>query len=401
MFEPLLENDYHKELIVKAQEFIIAERETYKAIIIEILTFANKNNLLISNIDLLLNTQEYWTYVDLFCINVESTAKALISLLCNKFDKIFLLKVFEKDLEYYIEYDLRKMCSLNAIKLYKQFTINDVINPVKFKVNENIEIQLFPVLIEIIHLYNQLYDPGNADNWLETYGKIQQLTPLAHKELEHFSIGKKENIKEDLCFKEKNKENIRQLVLDFCKQEKYLIIDCKETVEAIVSNPQKVYESISNFLSKFVNYGISYKKRTLYIPKEFRLESYIYYFEIPCVSKVNKKQFLVLYNNTSYELINYYEKNGYLYVDPIVQIMFDYIAIWNYILLKKIKILNDTKYNTIVNGRYNNILAAEKKIDLFEIKKNYVGNYIPMSVNKKLVSKVGTNKSSYYCFEFD
>lgn len=434
MFKTILEHNYDKELQENAKQYILKERKSYEDICIFILTFAKEHNMLISNIDLLLDKQDYWNLIDIYTLNVDELSKELVSKLCKEFDKIFLLKIFEAEKEYYIEYNLRRLCSLNAIKPYKTFTLYDFISPVQFILHYNkneITLYLLPYLIEIINLYKVLYDPALSSTWESVYEDIKKIEIHVDKEIETLSTKSKENLALELssskqienvqnggddktkiditqnkCKSNRNKKilDIKQLVKDFIKDGHYILIEEENNdsiIQMLSSNIEIDHKLLVNFLSKFIEYGISYKKKNIYLPKESQLEKYNFYLEIPCVKSLTKKHFLTIYNNTSYELINYYEKNGFKYADPIVQLRFKYLSIWSNVIMQKTHGLHYDEFIKFMTIQKNNIKELRKRIDLYEIKKNYMGTYISQGLSKKMLIANNKNfvKSSYYCHD--
>jgi hypothetical protein len=421
MFKKLLDKNYETELIEDAKPIIMKERLVYENIIMFILEFVNQNKLLISNIDLLLDKQNYWTSVDIFTLNIDETSKKLVSQLCKEFDKIFLLKIFEQDAEYYIEYNLRRICVLNAIKPYKSFTIYDFISPIKYVVNDKISIYLLPYLIEIIHLYSNLYDPNLSSTWEDTYKDIQKIEVFVDKEIETLLHLPKNNILEYItstggkeCVKNKCKEindkkiiEIKKLLVDFIKGGQYILCSefynmeqPTEIMEIISANIDMDFKLLVNFLSKFIEYGISYTKKTLYLPKEYQMEKYNFYLEIPFVKNIKKKHFLTMYNNTSYELINYVERNGFKYAEPITQLKFAYLSVWSSLIMQKTHGLHYEEFIEHIKSKKTQLKDLRKKINIYELKTNYFGTYVSENISKKLAMTHSGNKSSFYCFDF-
>lgn len=421
MFKTLLEKNYELDMRDDAKPFIMQDRTKYEDIITFILKFSSQNKLLISNIDLLLGKQDYWDAVDIYTLNVDEISKKLVSELCKNFDKVFLLKIFESDKEYYIEYNLRRICILNAIKPYKSFTIYDFISPIKYAVNNNkISIYLLPYLVEIIHLYSKLYDPSAAASWEDLYKDIKKTEVFVDKEIETLLKMKKPDLAVYIsttggkeCQKNKCKDvqdqkiiEIKKLVVEFLKNGHYILcnefydMDNPKIMEVISANVDVDFTMLVTFLSKFIEYGISYTKKTLYLPKENQMEKYNFYLEIPFVKNIKKKHFLTIYNNTSFELVNYYEKNGFKYADPITQLKFIYLSIWSSIIMQKTHGLHYEEFIEHIKLKKDQIMVLRGKIDLYELKKNYSGTYLPESLSKKLLLNFSGKKSSFYCFDF-
>ncbi len=422
MFKILLENNYSDTLKKNAYEHIKNERMQYKDIIYFILKYISDNKLLISNVDILLDKHKYWDSVNIFTLNVDETAKSLVSKLCKKFNKLFFMKIVNENNEYFIEYNLRKVCILNSIQLYKSYSLYDFISPVKLKI-ENLTIFVFPYLLEIIHLYGKLYDPSLASDWKDIYADVLKMEIYVDKEINKLltSTKPKENINNspdeeiiENCNANKCKQNqtanvieIKKMVLEFFKDGQYILCDefydidnPVNVIEVISDNVEADYNLLVNYLAKFISYGVTYKKKSIHLPKDFQMEKYNFYVEIPFVKNLKRKHFLTIYNNTSFELINYYEKNHYKYADPITQLKFAYIYIWSINISRKVHSIDHDEFISILKKKKEIIDKLRKKVNIYEIKKNYHGTYISEFINKKMTLTFTNKKSNYYCHDF-
>ena len=419
MFKTLLENNYVSELKEGAKETIKKDRTQHQNVIQFILEYVSNHKLLVSNTEILLNKQEYWSSVSIFALNVDEHAKTLIRGLCKKFDQMFFLKITNENYEYYIEYKLRKLCTLNSIKPYKSYSIYDFISPVVHK-TDGINIFLLPYLIEIIYLYDKLYDPALASDWEDIYKDIKKMEISVDEEIVKLLNNESDPTKSVLnvekkkcptgkCQNVKNRMiEIKKMVLDYFKNSHYILCDeyynfkePKNAIEVISANVETDFKLLVNYLSKFINFGITYKKKSIYLPKYSQMEKYNFYMEIPLMKNIKKKHFLTIYNNTSYELINYYEKNQYKYADPIVQLKFAYLSVWSSNVVQKTHKIHHDEFIKFLMNKKNSIELLRKCVNIYELKKNYVGSYLPESIGKKLSLKFTGNKSNFYCHNFD
>lgn len=419
MFKILVEKKYDAIIKNDAKPEIIKDRLSYQEIVDFIIKYVNTHKLLISNINLLLGKQEYWDSVDIFTLDIDNISKELVKELCSKFDKLFLLKIVKENTEYFIEYNLIKICNINTINPYKSFTLYDFISPIKYEVS-NTTIFLFPYLIEIIYLYNKLYSPAFASDWEEVYEDIKKIEVFVDKDIDKILLMPKTSMQEYIstsggeCTKNKCKDTqdakiaeIKKLLLDFIKNEHYIL--CNEfydfenpsgIIELISANIDADFKLIVNSLSKYIEYGITYKKKSIYLPKENQMEKYNFYIEIPFVKNIKKKHFLTIYNNTSYELVNYYEKDGYKFADPITQLKFVYLSIWSSIVMQKTHGLHYEEFIAQLNLKKEELSKLRNKIDIYGTKKNYTGSYLSESMSKKLTADYTNIKSNYYCHDF-
>lgn len=410
MFRVLLEHDYDKEMAQEALPHVIKERSTYEKIIKFILDFAEQNQLLQSNIDLLLNRHKYWDIIELFALNAEEISKELSKRLCSNFDAIYL-KATVPGTEYTIEHNLRRLCQITCIKPYKNFTLYDFISPIKSE-SMGKTILLLPHLVELLHLYGLLCDPALAADWKKILSDIRCLEEPALKLInESINIPEvKTPPKSFECKKDRKLEtqNIKDLLMDFAKEKGYISCLSPETIntsqhvlEFLLFDIEKDYKAIFSYLQKFIPYTVSYKKKTVYLPKEQQLAKYNVYIDIPCAIKKEpvKKHVMTLYNSLQYELVNYYEEAGLKYVEPALEIRFIYLSIWSALMMHKTHNLHATEFVIHMKRKLSHLMAIRDKIDIYKLKKNYLGTYLPLATAKKISAINARSKNSFYCFE--
>ena len=454
MFKLLTDNKYSKSLADDAMPYIQIERLKYKAIFDYIIEFCSKEKLIISNIQLLTNTHEYWENINIYSIDSETVAKNLIQKLCNKFDKKFVLKITEWENSYSIEYDLRRLCNISLFKIHEKYDITDFINPIKHIVNDKYEIYLLSPLLEVILLYADLYNPTFASTWEELLIITKQLEIFVDKEFDNILVNglPNKNINKTggesaikLVTKQVIKpveKNITNYVLDFISDTNYLLIndiayaiDKMEEVSKFINSStissSKIIEIISknsiefdfkaltNYINKFIPNGINYKEELLFLPKEIRMSKHIFYIVYNNGIKSIKEPFLIIYNNLSYELINYIDTTidnlgTFKTADPITQLRFIYISIYEHILQYKIsggshvtknkqsKSINKNDLNSIFTEKIQMLKFYKNKINIYEKKLNYIGIYSDLNITKKNMNILNpnVNKATYYCFDF-
>ena len=75
------------------------------------------------------------------------------------------------------------------------------------------------------------------------------------------------------------------------------------------NNIEMDYSNIVRYISKFTPYGVFYKKRKMYIPKNNRILKYTIYIKYPTIkSSTIDKPIMDIYNCASYEVIPYINK---------------------------------------------------------------------------------------------
>lgn len=435
MFSILLANNYNNILKNDAANYIAVDRKQYSPMIDTILKIANKEKLLISNIDLLIHNNDqkfdkYLDFVQIYCNNAEEIAKKISQELCEQFGEKLLMRSTEWEKSYNIEYNLRKICNIKTLIINEKYSITDFINPIEKKYH-NITILLSPPLLEVIDLYRILYNPTMAESWEDTFILIKKLeegmksTIIFGGENNEKSVG----VSRDTPKKSKKIDIIKYL-LEFASSSEYVLIgdiahkfseadvEISELIESIKSEPIKPeydlsikyiaviskndieidYKMLITFLSKFTDNKIVYKQQKIHID-DIMIKKYVFY-----LADDKNRQILTIYNNMNYEMINYIPvKNKYgnfKIADPITQIRFIYIEIWELIISGKI--LNEVeKSDKLIQEKYKQLEFYKDKINIYEEKRNYIGHYIDPNIQRKNLNILNPNinKSAYYCFD--
>lgn len=414
MFRQLISGNYAELLISNAMSTIIHERLKTKDIFDHILKFVFNSKLLVSNVNLLLGRQLYWELVEIYAMDADTSAKNLIKQLCKIFDKKFVLKIIDNENLYAIEYNLQRICTISTLKLYKKYSDTDIIMSMDFKLN-NFSILLLPPLLEVIYLYNNLYNPNMAESWPSTLDTIQQLELFIDKDLKAIvassdktdkTVKTDKKVKVDAIASTNSKQNIKLLLINLVSNTSYLLlnhtIESSQILTIISKNTIEYdYQTISNFLTKLVPYGVIYHEQELLINREASMKRYLFYITYNNGADIIKKQFLTLYNNLSYELINYYipPEKSYKIVDPITELRYIYINIWDMLLLHKTHPNIKLKKNLTI--LIEQLQHYKKLINIYEYKQNYTGIYIDINIKKKIkaLSDPKLNKYAYYCYE--
>jgi hypothetical protein len=165
-----------------------------------------------------------------------------------------------------------------------------------------------------------------------------------------------------------------------------------------------LFNNISKYLQEFTQFGVFYKKKLLYIPKDTRIHKYTFFIKYPtCGKTVSDKQFLDIYNCASYELIPFIkikQDNIIMNIGNIyVQLRFLFIDLWLLNLLKKLEVITDIIYHE----KYINILDTIKLLKqkmpngIINTANNYIGINIDEKVSKQIfISKNNIKRISYY-----
>lgn len=429
MFESILgKGGYIEETVLNTyfNEYKKNERIEFSGPIFDsILKYINNTNLIVSDLDLLLGQKVYWEHIQIFSLDAKKIVEDLLKTLCKNHGNLFILKVSEYDYTYYIEYKLRKICTITNLSIYKRYSIDTLIKPIIINYKNEYNLSVLSALIEIINLYDLLYDPKKHSEWKIILEDINKLESLALKEIEFnlqtekdilavspsFINTKKVNIKKV----NKKKENIikTETLLEFFADSDYLIIS---NLDNLNSNKLEVLEIISknsieydiDSLQRFLKADIIYREHKLYIPKEHAQTKYNVYIQYNNGKKIIKNRIMSIYNNTTYQLIHYEQLviNGKLYkiADAITIIKFIYISIWTNIVYHRISIYSDKIFREFIKNKLLLLKYYKGKININpETKKNYIGVYInPLTYKKILnIQNLNKGKTNYYCFEIE
>lgn len=417
MFEQLITNKYIKHLQETALPIIELDRSKDNNIYLYILDFINKSSLIISDVDLLLNKQLYWEQIHIYDVDANLTSKKLIKQLCETFGQKFVLKILDNEMQYAIEYNTKRICNINNFKLYKKYSIDKFLYPVQISV-DNISILLIPPILEVIDLYKKLYNPNLADDWSDTLLIIQKLEVFVDNNFKEILLDKKNiklltvsdaHIHAQSDAKLSKQRNLKQPLLDFFSNSDYLILDHTITNDTLIvisrNNIEFDFMSISDYLSTYISMGVIYQKKELYIVKESSMEKYLFYITYNDGAVVKKKHILTIYNNLSYELINFvpivkYDKN-YKVVDPITELRFIYIEIFELIISQRIHTNNKINFKQKLSEKLTQLKHYKQLINITEYKPNYSGTYIDINIDKKIKALLRPilHKSSYYCYD--
>ena len=419
MYANLIKREYDKELKIDAIPMIRSERLKLEDIFEHILDFCTSEGLIISDVDILLNKKEdYWTNMQIYTSQAESNTKKLFSKLCKTFGAKFSMKISEWNSTYYIEYNTKRICIITLLKIYKDYSIDDFVQPV-IHTYKKYEIKVLPPLLELISLYENLYNPIMAEEWPSILKNIRDLEIGVKSssiiKIDDVSLFTTPSSLSAFGVSHPNKKNIRKeaynkILLKFISDTNYILItDINDIqkhggkIEIISKNDIKNdVSSLDNYFKKMMPHNnTDYNQVDLFIPNEYSMEKY----NVFIIDKNGEKtNILNIYNNTSYQLINIidFKKNGMIFKipDPIVVMRFAYITLWKEIIINRLldkKISHNNKIDQVLKIIEEN----SKKINIYERKINYIGNYLDLNIeNKKKALSVQTNqKNTFYCQE--
>ena len=420
MFKYLLKNKYELVLKKDAESYIKKDRILYKPAFDYIIKFASKNDSLMSNIDLYStkNDGKIIEYLNIFIENASEFAKSLIGELCNEFGENFLMRISEYDGRYIIEYNIRKICTIKELEISnKIYSI-----PVKYSYN-NTDMYMLSPLIELIELYKLLYNPGKADKWSEILCSIKFLENHVNLSIEAPQEASKVNpnnvSKETISLS----KIISQHILDYIADTDYILLgaidykmdrhkqkketsvfinqintddqDIQPTLEIIsIRTIQSDVNFIGEYINKFVSGALSYKEKDLHLVYDDFMQRYDVYF----TNVYGEVMYILsIYNNLTYEPINYIEYkvnlpnnavSTYKLPDPITELRFLYINLYT----------GESVYGDDIK---KTLQFYKEKIDIVNRKTNYIGNYVDQNIHQKQITIANPNKSkhAFYCYD--
>lgn len=408
MFKNIIDKEYFQTILVDAKQGVIkADREKYIDVFNEVMKVVIDDKLIIvSNIQKITNSTDVEYDMMLYTTHTRRTATKVSNTIHSKFGKFVLMMSKIPNIEYEISYNMRPIIKIFYIERYKNVILNKLFKTILIS-----GIQYFPPEIELMDIYHKLYIPNKYEYW----GDLITYEDKLYKQFMSQTGGAK-------CVPCKTKRkidiiNIKQLLLEFFNNENYVIVG-KWAIELIKNNKNILentniqiisennievdYENISNFLLQYTNYGIFYKKKSLYVPKDTRISKYVFTINFPSINTRSgtNMPFLDIYNCGSYELIPYKNivYNGFnLNIGNVyVQLRFLFIDIWLYNLMLTLKFISEDEYNKNMRQTYEYIKLAKKEIKP-DYNDKFMGiNYDEMVERRIQLSKNTIKKLTYY-----
>jgi hypothetical protein len=305
---------------------------------------------------------------------------------------------------------MRNLVKIYRIERYKKIKLKDLFDTVVID-----KLMYFPAEVELIDVYHKLYLPNFNEDWqqLITYEKALYKTII--------DADKRGGARKCSECKIKRKLDVYQiklLLLNFFNNENFIFVgawangiinnyitdinNSDDPIQIISENDiDHDFGNILNFISAFTNYGIYYKKKKLYIPKDNRIFKHTIYIKYPTLgNELIDKPFLDIYNCGSYELIPFtnvkYKDNNLKIGNIYVQLRFLMIDLWIIKLIKHIKGIDENMFNKRKNNIFDMIKTIKKKMTVSK-KDQYIGiNFDEMIEQKLEISKKQLKKDVYY-----
>lgn len=440
MFEHILNTDFFNRTETHAVATVIKnDRMQYAPIFDKIKEYLiNDNTIILSNPERIIdyyknnNSENLQTGMVLYSTHTRRATTIISNIIHENFGKFVQMRAIIPNEEYEILFDMRKIVNIYRINKYKNIELDKLFDTIQL--NNNV---YFPANIELMDIYHKLYLPNFYSDWPLLIKQEHSLYDIFTKNI----IGGKYIG----CKKKRRLEisNIKILLMQYLNNENYVMVGnwahdlIKSNFNKIKknntatyldtdnqqSNPIQIisensidmdYKNIVSFLYQYTDYGIFYKKRKMYIPKNNRILKYTLYIKYPTLtSKASNqlpncsgidKPFMDIYNCGTYEIIPY-EKLTFVSSDQTfsinvgnlyVQLYFLCIDSWIINLLKQLSKIEVDDFNIRKSYIFNTIKYLKKNMPI-KYDNMYMGiNYDEKISQKIIISENQIKKTSYY-----
>lgn len=447
MFNTLLNTNFFNEELKLAKKTIIKDdRKKYYPIFDDVKSFLKtEEDVIFSSVSKLCNfyldkkeTTKEQLYMETQLIIYSPHSRKITTLITNqihkKYGKFVQMRSNIPNQEYEVIYDLRPLIKIYHIHRYKKVEIIKLFNTININ-----KLLYFPIEVELMDIYHKLYLPNFYEEWenLEKEKKIMHNIIQQNKVQRPIKqLLKNKNV--NTCQKSRTLsiDQIKLLMLQYFNNENFVLVGewaqytmvnknltsitnflgqtdektkKKNTfplaqLQIISENSIEIdYKNIVLYLSKFIKYGIYFKKRKLYIPKNNRIYKYTLYIKFPIMKTLGvDKPFLDIYNCGSYEVIPYMKYSCKIQESINLKIGCQYIYIyillvemWVIKLLFRLETIDEHIYFNNISNINNMITWAEKNLPVYT--KNYIGiNFDEKIYQKLVISANQIKKTSYY-----
>ena len=433
MFAPILQTKFFAEVEATAKSTIIKDdRSQYTPIFDKIKEkMADDKTIIFSNPEKIIShntkkTKKHTTdTMVVFSTHTRRTTTMITNIIHENFGKFVQMRSIIPNEEYEIMYNMRGILKMYRIDRCKNAELPKLFNTITIG-----NLSYFPAYIELMDIYHKLYLPNFYSDWPQLLAQETQLYPLLKAEItggEKSACQKKRHI--DIT-------NIKLIMLQFLNNENFVMVGewahkliktksssafkvaPKDNIQIISENDIETdHKNIVEFLSRFTGYGIFYKKRKLYVPKNNRILKYTLYVKYPTLTSKSSnkdhenfgidKPFMDIYNCGAHELVPY-EKVIHAAETPVnlnignmyVQLYFLLIDLWLIKLLKYLKGIESRDFNVrqaYIFDTIKFIKSDTKQSPEFRYCRLFMGiNYDEKIAQKIIISKNQIKKTSYY-----
>ncbi len=395
MFSELLTTNFLDVIKSSAKKQVIVERNRYKRVFSTIKKYCEDNKLMISNKYELLDMGDEIDNIKLPMYNIYTHfplhhANNLSNIIhennASDIDaKYTRMRTIKEKEEFIIDYNFRMVAIVYKIQKHKNGEPYDIVKPVKIN-----KLLYIPSEIEIIDVYNILYNPAKFSEWESTKVFEQKLYDQIRERKDSGILGgncknKKKSIMEALKISIvknwiPNRDDVVLLgtwAIDWCKLQGDICIN-QDKIQIICSDD--ILSSINEHARSFTNFDITVKEQELHIPKDFRTKRFTYYINITTDRGIVEKPFMDVFNCTQFELVPYFKSNGIMIGAPYVQLRFIFIDLWVLRVIKNLQLIS----GDVLNIKVAKLWAMAEYFRGMNTDIQYTGVYKDYNVDKKM-----------------
>jgi hypothetical protein len=424
MFYQILNTDFVSATVKVAKEFVKADRLQYKHVFQTVFQEIKNENVLVSDINLLLSNKYPRESIILYAETPFTLAKKIADVLVKKTKFVKVRNIVDNRL-YEIIYDGRKLIKIYWLEKYMDLHIYDIID------FQNVgNLRVIPPEIELILIYQNLYIPNKVDEWKDLLEVEAQLS-LIKTGAGISTRGAPDSIK--YCCKSKRIESLiclKKKILPLL--EEYVIVgdlgiklilhkiqsatvnpiepliiteEDLEVIQVISENLiEEDFKKISSYLSTFTKCKLSYTKRHIYVIGDPRLNKYTIYIKYPTLDSFVEKPLLHIYDCARYDLVPYVKyklpmdtllkfKSDLKVGNSYVLLRFLYVDLWVLKIINHFKPVDRKKAEGAI---ISNITKIKKNLSVFGL--NYYGKNKEYLISQKIES-LKVKLPSYHPFK--
>ena len=403
-FGQLVKNNFVSISQFNAKKIVDDDRNKYKKIWELLDDYCEKNEIIISDKNVILKVKKTKEKYNLYCMNPFKHALNIANMIHqNTSEKLIMMKTEKEHEEITIWINIRNVITVYSIERFKNLTTSQLINPIIYN-----KIFYMPPEIEIIEIYNDLYNPAKYGDWeklleneepniynlvlerkaLNIIGASEAPCKKLRREIiESFKI----DIIQQYLYKKNNIVLIGFWAFELLKKGRAKVCAEQEKIEIISSKmPDEILDEIK--LKFKPDFEITIKEQELHIPKDFRTKRYTFYANIITKNGRVEKPFLDLFNSTNFELIPYFIIDNIYVGNKFVLLRFLFIDLWIVGLAAKMGYFSDKALKEKIHkilDLINKVRGAESQI------KNFLGTYRDYEIDKK-INLLKTKKNNQY-----
>lgn len=376
MWTRLLDTNFMDVILNKAKVIIQEDRARYLPFLQKILD-ALKNEkhpafeqFYISDMSALVEDNKCMETLVIFSTTPIDLGKELTRIVCKEYESLF--KTVIQDESYRIEYDSRRLCTINRI-----FDLSPIKQYFVFKTIYGL--CATPILLELIRYLRNLYSFEHFENWITIHKHIQKIFPMMTQ------FEPKQNTNNN------PHADMQKILVDYLFKKEYLLLDIKSpyNIEIISKNSLNYdIERFSEFFQNAFGGGLVWQEKKIQLLEDMRLSKYSVY----CLLEGRRVPMLSIYYNGKYDMLGYSDQDGYWILDSIPRMRHCLINIL-------LGIYNNPETTmTYISHYFWQSKVALSQIDLYS-KKELFGTYESDEIAKKLraLSNRSKEKNTFMC----